>query len=90
MPSPQSLRMTARDMERDARELEEVISAIDFLNANPDCVPSVDIQFPGFKSDGEKAAKQLENWITEEWTERREQLLERFRSRRQELEDRWE
>lgn len=89
MTSPQSLRMTARDMERDARELEEVISTIAFLNEHPECKPTISVEFGGFKSDGSKAAEQLKSWLTDGWEKRRLELLEHFRARKKALEDRW-
>lgn len=87
--SASDLRSQARDMERDARELDEVVATIKFLTEHLDLKPSVSVEFSGFKSDGAKAAEQIEKWVREDWDARREQLLEHFRARRKELEERW-
>lgn len=89
MRSAQELRSQAREMEKDAREIEELEAAIAFLNDHKE-KPSIEVHFPGFKQDGRKPADAIGSWVLDHWPKRREMLLEDFRARRDELKGRWD
>lgn len=80
MTSPSDLRMRARDMERAARELEDIERTIKFLNDHPDQKPEIDVEFPGFKSDGATAAEYLATYYSSLWN--RDTVLDHFRKQR--------
>lgn len=80
MTTPSDLRMRARDMERAARELEDIERTIQFLNDHPDQNPVIDVEFPGFKSDGAKAAEYLATYFSSLWSH--EAALDHFRKQR--------
>uniref|UniRef100_A0AAU7VGA7 Uncharacterized protein n=1 Tax=Dinoroseobacter phage vB_DshS_R26L TaxID=3161158 RepID=A0AAU7VGA7_9CAUD len=88
MRSASDIRSQARDMERDAREIEELEKAIQFLVDHED-KPTCEVFFPGFKHDGQKAAEAVASWVLDHWETRRQTLLEDFRSRVTELKERW-
>tara|TARA_R100001086_G_C11741733_1_gene232666 strand:- start:414 stop:659 length:246 start_codon:yes stop_codon:yes gene_type:complete len=80
--------MQARDMERDARELEEVNAALSFLSDHED-KPNVEIHFPGFKDDGRRAAEAIASHILDNWDAERKRVQESFRARKKQLEEKW-
>lgn len=88
MRSARDLRAQAKDMEKDAREIEELEAAIKFLNDHPD-KPRVEVSFPGFQEDGRRPADAVASWVLDHWDKRRKTLLDDFRARLTELQERW-
>lgn len=86
--SAADLRQQARDMERDARAIEELDQTIEFLGQH-DEAPTIVAHFPGFARDGDQAANMIAKLAVDDWAPRRLEIIKVLMERRRELKARW-
>ncbi|HEY7823716.1 MAG TPA: hypothetical protein VIG24_12820 [Acidimicrobiia bacterium] len=79
----------AREMEKDAREIESVEETLAFLEQHPE-QPKITVEYPGFQSDGARAARMLAELFAGTWDDTLGNLRSQLRARKKELEDRWD